>query len=213
MAEAVTLVTQPRESRGSNKARHVRRQGLVPAVVYGHQEATVIVSLPGDELEKAIRHGAHVLDLKTGSAVQKVLIKEVQWDHLGKALLHVDFARISADERVTVTVPLDVRGTAPGIAAGGVLSQLVHSVHVECPAISIPESIRVNVGELQLDGAIHIRDLVLPSGAKVMDDPDVIVVQVTAKEVPPEAAAAPAAEQAEPEIIGRKAAGEEEEGE
>jgi large subunit ribosomal protein L25 len=206
MAESMLLVTQPRRERGSQKARQLRRKGLVPAVLYGHKEATVSVALPTEELEQAIRHGTRVVDLQTDGNVQKALIREVQWDHLGKHLLHVDFARIAADERVVVSVPLQIRGTAPGVGAGGVLDQPIHTLSVECLAISIPEAIRVHVGELQLGGAIHVRDLVLPPGVKAMGDPDAIVVHVTAKQVEPEAPAAPvaAAEQAEPEVITRR---------
>src|SRR5262249_13884743 len=106
------------------------------------------------------------------------------------------------------------RGTAPGTTAGGVLDQPLHSLHIECPAISVPESIRVNVGELQIDQAIHVGDLKLPEGVKVLNDPDAIVVQVTAPVAEPEVApaAAPVAETAEPEVIGRQKA-EAEEGE
>jgi large subunit ribosomal protein L25 len=217
MAEVVKLVTQPREGRGSQKAKELRRKGLIPAVVYGHKEATVAIALPGEALFKAVRLGAHIVNLQTGADVQTALIKETQWDHLGKELLHVDFARVSADERVTVSVPLEVRGTAPGIAQGGVLDQPMHALKVECSVVRIPASIRVNVGELLLGSAIHVRELVLPEGVKAMDDPDVIVVHVTAKAVEPEVAAAVAApvagETAEPEVIGRKVAAEEEEGE
>src|SRR5262245_26354685 len=151
MAEIVKLVTRPREGRGSQRATRLRRQGLVPAVVYGHKEATVSIALPRDELNKAIRLGSHIVNLQTDGNSQTVLLKEIQWDHLGKELLHVDFARVSADERVTVPVPLEIRGTAPGIAAGGVLDQPLHALRLECPVVSIPASIRVNVGELQLD--------------------------------------------------------------
>jgi large subunit ribosomal protein L25 len=216
MAEVSKLVTQPREGRGSQKARQLRRKGFIPAVVYGHGEGTVQIGLPAEELSKAIRHGSHIVDLQTGKDVQTALIKEIQWDHLGKEILHVDFARVAADERVTVPVPVEIRGVAPGIAAGGVLDQPLHRLHLECPVVSIPASIRVHVGELQLGAAIHVRDVVLPSGVKAMDDPDAIVVHVTAKAVEPEApAAAPVAEQAEPEVLtrGRKEEGEEAEGE
>lgn len=214
MAEVVKLVTQPREGRGSQRAKRLRQKGLVPGVLYGHGEGTVAIALPGDELAKAVRTGAHIVNLQTDGNTQTALIKETQWDHLGKELLHVDFARVSADERVKVTVPIEVRGTAPGIAQGGVLDQPLHVVHVECPVVSIPASVRVNVGELQLGSAIHVRELTLPEGVKVLDDPEVIVVHVTAKIVEPEpgAAVAPvAAETAEPEVIGRKIAAEEEE--
>jgi large subunit ribosomal protein L25 len=212
MAEILKLQAQPRDGRGSQRAKQLRRKGLVPAVLYGHKEATVALALATDELRKAIRLGTHIIDLQTGKSSQTALIKEVQWDYLGKELLHVDFARVAADERVTVTVPLEIRGTARGIAEGGVLDQPLHALHLECPVISIPASIRVNVSDLQLGQALHVRDLVLPEGVKAMDDPDAIVVHVTVKQVAPEAApAAPAAaEQAEPELIGRKPAAEEE---
>jgi len=215
MADAIVLVTQKREGRGTQAARRLRRQGLIPAVVYGHKEDAVSIALPQDELEKLIRHGTHVVDLQTDGNLQKALIKEVQWDHLGKDVVHVDFARVGADERVTVTVPLEVRGIAPGIAAGGVLDQPLHSLEIECPVISVPGSIRVNVGELQLGAAIHVRDLTMPPGVTAVTDGDAIVVHVTAKQVEAEPAAAAAAvpESAEPEVIGRQKAEEGEEGE
>jgi large subunit ribosomal protein L25 len=211
MAESVVLAAQKREGRGSHRAARLRARGLIPAVLYGHKEATVSVALSGEELGNAIRHGVRVVDLKTDGNLQKALIREIQWDHLGKEILHVDFARVSMDERIKVTVPIEVRGIAPGVTAGGLLGQPLHVLHVECLAVSIPEHVRVNINELQIGGAIHVRDLHLPEGVTVLDDPDAIVVHVTAPQAEPEAAAAPAAETAEPELIGRKAAEEAEE--
>jgi large subunit ribosomal protein L25 len=211
MADSVILTAQKREGRGSHRAAKLRGQGMIPAVVYGHKEATVSVALSGEELGNAIRHGVRVVDLKSDTGVQKALIREIQWDHLGKEILHVDFTRVSMDERIKVAVPIEVRGIAPGVTGGGLLGQPMHSLHVECLAISIPEHIRVNINELQLGQAIHVRELHLPEGVVALDDPDAVVVQVTAPMAEPEAAAAPAAEQAEPEVIGRKAAEEGEE--
>jgi large subunit ribosomal protein L25 len=213
MAESLVLETQPREGRGSQAARQLRRKGLVPAVVYGHKEPTVAIALPLETIDNAIRRGVRVVDLRTDGKDQKAFIKEVQWDHLGKEVLHVDFARVAVDERIVVTVPLELRGNAPGVNAGGMLDQPIHTLSVECLAISIPESIRVNVGELQIGASIYVRDLVLPPGVKAMTDPDAIVVHITTPVAEPEAAAAAEApEQAEPEVIGRQKA-EEEEGE
>ncbi len=214
MAESIALVAQPRTERGTQAARQLRKKGLVPAVVYGHKEETLTVALPLAEVEQAIRRGVRVVDLKAAGKEQKAFIKEVQWDHLGKELLHVDFTRVSVDERIVVTVPLEIRGTAPGVNAGGLLDQPIHELSVECLAIQIPESIRVNIGELQIDGAIYVRDLVLPPGVKAMSDPDAIVVHVTAPVAEPEAAVvAEVPEAAEPEVIGRQKAEETEEGE
>lgn len=213
MADSIELLTQPRDVSGSRAARKLRRQGRVPAVVYGHGEGTASITVGGDELQKAIRHGARVVDLKTDSGLQKALIREVQWDHLGKELLHADFSRVSQDERVVVPVPLHIRGQSPGVTAGGLLDQPLHSLSVECPAIAVPDHIRVNVGELLIGGIIHVRDLALPEGVKVMGDPDAIVVQVKAPEAEAAVAGAEPVETAEPEVIGRKVAAEGEEGE
>src|SRR6266446_9083913 len=103
MAEMVTFTTQPRDKYGTSVARNLRKKGLVPAVLYGHKEKTVPLTLPGEDLEKALRHGIHVVDLKVDGNTEKALVREVQWDHLGKSVLHVDFARVSEDERVVVT--------------------------------------------------------------------------------------------------------------
>jgi large subunit ribosomal protein L25 len=208
MAESVVLVTEKRDTRGTRTARRLRAQGKVPGVVYGHKEATVSVSLDADTLLSAVRHGARVVDLQSESGLQKAQIAELQWDHLGVEVLHVDFRRVAADERIHVTVPVEIKGIAPGVTAGGILDQPIHTLAVECLAVSVPDSIRVNVNELQLGGAIHVRDLHLPPDVQALADPDAIVVHVTAPQVELEAAEA-AGEQAEPEVIGRKAAEEE----
>ncbi len=205
MAESVELITEPRQEQGSRAARKLRKAGKLPAVVYGHGEGTASVTLTTEDVDKAIKHGVRVVDLKADGKVQKALIRDVQWDHLGKELLHIDFARVSAADRVVVPVPVHVRGQAPGVTAGGVLDQPIHTLSVECPALSVPEFIRVNVGELQLGGAIHVRELTLPEGVKAMAEPDAIVVIVKS----PEEEEAPLPGEggvAEPEVIGRKAA-------
>src|SRR5262249_32296375 len=152
----------------------------VPAVLYGHKEETLSLSLPLEDLVKAIRHGARVVDLQANGNTEKALIREVQWDHLGKDVLHVDFARVAADERIVVPVRIEIRGTAPGVTAGGRLDQPLHTIEVECLALSVPESIRVNIGELQIGDSIHVRDLTLPPDVKAKADPDAVVVHVTA---------------------------------
>jgi large subunit ribosomal protein L25 len=212
MAESVVLVAQERREHGTRAARRLRRSGSVPGVVYGHQEATVAIAVSGDELSRAIRHGARIIDLKQGEAVQRALIKELQWDPLGHDILHVDFTRISKDEKLELPVRIELRGTSPGVAAGGILSQSLHELTIECLPDSIPNSIRVNIGTLQIGDVLHIRDLTLPPGVTVKADAEAVVVQIVAPIVEAEAAPAAAAETAEPEVIGRVKT-EEEEGE
>jgi large subunit ribosomal protein L25 len=215
MAESVKLQSKRRSERGKQEIRRLRRTGTVPGVLYGHKEETISISLNTEDVEKAIRLGARVVDLQTDGKTEKALIKEVQWDHLGKEVLHVDFTRVAADERVVVSVPIEIKGTAAGVTTGGgVLDQPMHVLSVECLAIAVPASIRVNVAELQLGQAIHVKELVMPEGVKAKADADAVVVQVVAKLLEPEPEAAPVAaapEQAEPEVIRRERPAEEEE--
>jgi large subunit ribosomal protein L25 len=205
MAEQMVLKTTRREGRGSRAAIKMRKGGQLPAILYGHKEETVSLSISAEELHNVVRHKARVVDLQTpGAPVQKALIREIQWDHLGKEILHIDFERVSADERIHVSVPIELRGVAPGVTGGGVLDQPLHTLAIECPAIAVPDSIRVNIGELQLGAAIHVRELHLPEGVTTDVDPDSIVVHVTQKQLEPEPAAAAAPGAAEPEVIGRK---------
>lgn len=218
MAEAVILTAEQRHQHGTHNARRLRKGGKIPAVLYGHKEATIPLALARDELYKAVRHGVRLVDVKQGDKLEKALIRDVQWDPLGHDILHVDFTRVSMDERIEVDVRVELRGTAPGVTGGGVLNQPLHTLKVECLAIAIPESIRVSIAELQIDQAIHVKELTVPEGVKIQNDPEAIVVQCAQKIVEEVAApavpgAAPVAETAEPEIIGRKKAeeGEEEE--
>lgn len=209
MSKTEVLKTSKREGKGSNKAAHLRKKGLVPGILYGHKEANEQVSLSHDDLMAAIRHNARVVDLQTEKGVQKAQIAQIQWDHLGKDVLHVDFKRVSADERIEVEVRVELRGTAPGVAGGGVVEQPLHTITIECLAVAVPESIRVNIADLQLGAAIHVKELVLPAGTKALNDPDAIVVHVVSPAAEPEPGEEGAI--AEPEVIGKKKEDEEEE--
>lgn len=202
--QSIQITAQPRDGLGSRKVKRLRDQGLIPGVVYGHKEAVVPVTLPKKELTTHIDRGAHVFDLSLDGKAQKVLVKDVQYDHLGLEILHIDFARVSLDERVEVTIPLELKGEPKGAAEGGVLQQIVAELEIECLVTDIPDKITHNVSEMAIDDALHIKDLALPAGAKAMQDPDLIVAMVKVIE---EEAGTPAPEAegaAEPEVIGRK---------
>jgi large subunit ribosomal protein L25 len=204
MAETTKIIANKRDNRGTKKARRLRKQGLVPAVVYGHGEGTVSVSVPRDEFAAVLRHGQRIVELQTDGNLQTMLIRDIQWDALGQDILHIDFTRVSRDERIQIEVAVELKGTAPGATAGGVLEQVKHTLEVECLAMNVPESIRVPVGELQIGQAIHVKDLKLPEGVKVLEDPEAIVVHVLQPAAEPEAAPTEATETAEPEVIKRE---------
>jgi large subunit ribosomal protein L25 len=206
--QSAQVTAQPRTALGSRANKRLRDQGFIPGVVYGHKEAVIPVTLPRKELSNHLGHGAHLFDLALDGKSEKVLVKEVQYDHLGLEIIHVDFARVSLDEKVEVTVPLELKGTPKGEEEGGVLQQIINELEIECLVTDIPEAIRHNVSDMAKDSALHIKDLKLPPGVRVLQDEDLIVA--TVKEVL-EAAPTEVTEAAatEPEVIGRKPAEEE----
>lgn len=208
MAEQLNV--EIRETRGKRNARRQRAAGRIPAVLYGHGEASLALSLPADELHTAVRHGARLVTL-AGAVNEQAFVRELQWDTWGKQILHVDFTRVSAHERVRVQVPVELRGEAPGMKQGGVVKQLIHEAPIECEVSSLPDKLYVNINQLGLGDSISVGSLELPPTVEILLDPDVLVVQCAEPvEVEEEAVAA---EQAEPEVIGRKKEGEEEESE
>ena len=140
---------------------------MKPGVVYGHKQDNAQVAVSAEELDRAIRvQHARVLDLEIDGKMETVLIRELQWDYLGAEMVHVDFARVSKDETVKVVIPVKLKNT-PKSTGGGVLDQPLHTLHIECPAASIPDDITLDITELTLGNPIHVRELTLPAGVKV----------------------------------------------
>jgi large subunit ribosomal protein L25 len=206
MAEVLNV--QQRDSRGKRDARRLRQKGSVPAVLYGHGEKNVCLSVRAEEMDAVVRHGARLVELR-GAVNEQAFVRDLQWDTWGTHILHIDFTRISAHEKVEVEVPVELRGEAPGVKQGGVVEQLLHQVSIECEATEIPDVLHVNVNELNLEESITLGQLKLPRTAKILADPEMVVVQCVAPIEVPEEVLAEAGE-AEPEVIGRKPAEEEE---
>ena len=111
MPDIASLVVQPRATKGSRAAKKLRAGGMIPGVVYGHKEAVVNVALPAKELDHAIRvKHARTLEIAVDGKKETVLIRELQWDFLGKDMVHIDFLRVSKDDKVKVTVPVELKG-------------------------------------------------------------------------------------------------------
>jgi len=201
--QAPQIQASKREQLGSRANKRLRDAGHLPGVVYGHKEAIIPVTLPKKEVVNHLNKGAHLFDLTLDGKSEKVLIKEVQYDHLGLEVIHVDFARVSLDEKVEVTVPLELKGTPKGEEEGAVLQQIVNELELECLVTDIPDKIVANVTEMVKDSVLHIKELKLPPGVRCLQDEDLIVA--TVKEIEEEVAPEAAAEgSAEPEVIGRK---------
>ena len=206
---AEKLQVEIRESLGKRNTRRLRATGQIPGILYGHGEDNVCLSVPDTAMLSLVMHGQRMVNL-SGGVDESAFIREVQWDTWGTKVTHVDFTRISADEKVQVQVAIELRGEAPGAKEGGVVEHLIHELQVECAADSIPEKIQVSINTLKLHDLIKVGDLDLPDRVVVLDDPGSTVVQCVepTEELEEEGAAAAAGE---PEVIGAKE--EEKEGE
>lgn len=205
MAKAQTLTVKLRETRGKRRNRRLRLAGEVPAVLYGHQQEARSLAVPIEELEAVVRHGNRFVEL-TGDVRENAFIKEVQWNTWGNRILHVDFARVSAHEKIRVTVALELRGESPGTKDGGVVKHVLHNIELECEAASVPEKIEININHLEFNQTIYVSDLELPAGATSLVDGTTVVVSCAPQvEIAEEETTE---EEAEPEVIGRKKADE-----
>lgn len=213
--EIKTIKASRRDPHGSRSAKRLRRSGQVPGIVYGHKQDPEAIALDRALVEHELESGAHIVQLDLGGRSETCLIKDVQFDHLGIELQHIDFARVDLNERVRVKVPIELRGHAKGQEKGGVVSQQLMEIEVECLVTAIPSQLRVPIADLDLNQMLHIREVTLPEGVRAVGDPEAIVVMcrepLAAVETP--AATEAAAEgAAEPEVITKgKAAKEGEE--
>lgn len=198
------LAAQPRTAFGKRACRHLRAEGLVPGNMYGHKEEPESVSASAKDVLTLAKAGVRVVDVSVGGKTTITVIKEVQWDQMGDRIEHFDLVRVDPEEQVTVDVHVELKGTSPGVMAGGVLEFLLRSLHCQCPVAAIPDAIIIKAADLEIGKAIHVRELDLPPNVTVINSPDLIVVQVVK---PKEASAADLGEggPAQPEVIGKKA--------
>jgi large subunit ribosomal protein L25 len=207
---ADVLNVKRRENLGTANNRRLRKTGNVPAVLYGHGEACIPLAVTSDEVLGVIRHGHKMVKLQ-GDLAEGAFIKAVQWDTYGRALIHIDLLRVSETEMVETTVTVELKGTAPGVGEGGIVEHVVHELEIECPAASVPEKLVISLIDLHLDGAIHAGEVKLPEGAKLLDDPEMVVVHcVMPHKTEEEEAPLGEPGAAEPELIRKEKEDEEE---
>ena len=222
----IVLEATKRTRFGKNEAGRIRREGLMPSVLYGGaameggKPEAVPISVDPKALLRILhsQSGANtIITLSLGGEAPKVMLKEFQLDPIAHTLLHADFYRVAMDKAITVTVPLVLRGEAPGVKQQGGLLDFVHrEIEVECLPADIPEHIEVDVSELMLNQSIRLRDIADSLKWTPVSEPELMLVHV----VPPRAEAEPAAAEteavdtaAEPEVIKKGRTEKEDEGE
>src|SRR5437667_1429620 len=195
MAE-ILLNAKHRQGTGKNAARRRRREGRVPAVIYGGEGETLAVAVDPKALQKVLRSEAGrnailKLDIADHGATNAIL-KSWQVDPIKEHFLHADFYRIAMDVAIRVTVPIHVKGEARGVKVdGGILELIMREVEVECLPGDIPERIDIDVSELGLNGALRVSDLPATEKVKILEGAEQVVVHVVS--VKEEVVAAPGA--------------------
>jgi large subunit ribosomal protein L25 len=194
---------------GSSATQRLRRDGRVPAVLYGHGEGNEHLSIPAAQVKMLLRRRSKTVEL-AGAVKDTALVSEVQWDPLGIEVLHLDLIRVNLQELVHVVVAVHRHGDAAGLRQGGILIDNSHEVEIECPAGQIPESVGLNVTDLEMGGNMTAGELELPEGVSLVTSADSVIVHI---EQPKGVDAEEAAEQlGEPEVISKGGDKTEEEG-
>lgn len=198
------LNVQSRSLTGSANARRLRKQGLIPAVIYSKGSEPETVAVDATEWEVLSRSELNLISLKEGDKSQLVLLQEVQHDFIRNCASHIDFMAVKNDQKITTRVPLHPGHAAPaGIVAGGQLEQNMHEIEIECTPDTLPENIVADLAALKVGDQLHAGDIVLPEGVKLVTPADLVTFMVyDPNAVAEEAAAGEGA--AEPEVIGEK---------
>lgn len=188
MAEGFALKAAVRERTGKGAARALRRDGLIPAVIYGNNQPPIAIAVPWKEMTMALYAGGfktHVWSIDVDGQTIQALARDYQREVVKDRLIHVDFLRVSPRSRVTVDVPVHFTDEhdSPGLRNGGVLTVVAHTIPVECSATAIPEHIEVSLKDRAIGDTIHSSSVPLPAGANFAHDEDVIIATISAPRV------------------------------
>ena len=186
MSEALQLGAESRERAGKGASRAHRREGRVPAVIYGDKQEPVSIHVEEKALMRMLHTGHFmnsVVEISIGGAVERTLPRDVQFDVVSDRPVHVDFLRVGANSKITVNVPVRFvdEEESPGIKRGGVLNVVRHDVEVTCPSNAIPDDLVVSLAGLDVGASIHISAFKLPEGVQpTIADRDFTVATIVA---------------------------------
>ena len=176
MRKTLLLKAEIREHTGSKTVRKVREQGRIPAIVYGHKKTPAAISLDAHNFVEGLHHGHRVMDIQIGKKKEKTIVKELQYDHLGKNIIHVDFIRVDVGETVKVRIPIELKGTAAGTHESGIIEEHTDRLEIECRVTDIPETIVVSVKDVHVGDTLHAGEIELPDGINLVSSPETLLV-------------------------------------
>ncbi len=176
MEKSLVLKAQIREHAGTKLAKKLRKQSRIPAVIYGHKKGSVAVSLDKHNLVEGLLRGTRVLDIDIDGKVETVMFKDLQYDHLGRDIIHIDLMRVNVTEKVKVSVQIALKGIAEGTKESGIIEEHASKLEVECQVNAIPETLVVNIKEVKIGDNIYASDVALPDGVVLVSDPSTLVL-------------------------------------
>ena len=187
--EQIDLKAQVRKTTGKGPARTLRREGRIPAVLYGQKTDSIMLSIDFKEFEQIVKTaniGSVLLNLKIQNgktSTRPAMIKELQTNPVTGAFLHIDFYEIDMQNKITVSVPVVTRGKSAGVEEGGLLQIVRREIELFCLPTAIPESIEVDITDLTIGDSIHMREIALPGDVELPEDVDFTVITVLAPKV------------------------------
>ncbi len=183
--ETIALKAETRKTKGNSPARALRREGMVPAILYGPRTEPSMLTLKAYDLELVMKKGGlgrtvFSLVVDEGTTSRPVMIKEMQRHPLNKAVLHVDLYEVSMDRKIRVRVPVIVTGKAVGVENGGVLQIIRRELEVYCLPNEIPDNVTIDVTSLDIGNAVHVEDISLPGNVEIPHETNFTVLTVSA---------------------------------
>ncbi len=178
--ERQTLEAYKRTELKKGASNRLRRQGWIPAVIYGSHEPKT-VSVQQNEFEKKFHSVSEntIITLQLGKEKHDVLVKDYQEDTIRGFVTHIDFYEIEKGRTLRTNIPVHVNGTPAGVKEGGLLEERLHEIEVECVPADIPEYFEINVENMNIGDTVHVEELEIPKGVKVLSLPEQVVVTVT----------------------------------
>ena len=179
--ETTALELQARSPEGSRSARRMRREGLVPGVIYGGGEDPQPFTVDARILRNTLAHAAQVIEVAMEGASTNVLIKDVQRHPVRGEAIHVDLLRVRMDQTIHATVPIEFLGAedGPGVAEGGIFNQELRELNIEALPGDIPDSVQYDVSGLEMNATVTLEVLVAPQGVTLLDDPETVIATIT----------------------------------
>ena len=201
--ELIELKTNIRTNTGNGPARRLRQKGRIPAVLYGPGTESVLLSVNSSDIDKILKKGRIgqallnlVIPNNGETSTKTVMVKELQLHPVSRNFLHIDFYEVAMDRKIMVNIPVTTTGKAKGVENGGILQIIRRELEVECFPLDVPESIEIDITDLDIGDSIHLGDIARQSKIEFLDDENFTVVTVVSPKVEE---AEEAAEEAEEE--------------